>query len=88
MTLLLSSREWDILASWAEKVLVDGHWGDGQLTLGEEEHILQLLKERPKAWEVSSLELRVLKYWIESLFPLSGEEKALANKISSLSQQH
>ncbi len=84
MKLELSSQEWNILQSWSLKVLTGGRWGDGRLTLGEEEHILRLIEEKPKTWEVSPLELRVLRYWLESIFPLSPSEKALAQKIQNL----
>ncbi|NPV38412.1 MAG: hypothetical protein HPY78_03945 [Brevinematales bacterium] len=87
MKLVLSSQEWDILSTWADKVLVGGRWGDGRMTVGEEERVLEMVRQRPKSWEISSLELRVLRYWIENLSVLSPLEKQLAEKISALSEK-
>lgn len=87
MQLILSSQEWDILSRWAERILVGGRWGDGRLMLGEEEHILRVLEERPSPWEISFLEVRVLRYWIENLSFLSPAEKVLAEKIQSLGEK-
>ncbi|MFN4216054.1 MAG: hypothetical protein ACK4HQ_01430 [Brevinematales bacterium] len=84
MRLVLSSQEWDILARWADKILVGGRWGDGRMTFGEEEYVLKMVEKRPDVWDISSLELRVLLYWIENLSVLSPAEKRLVERIRSL----
>lgn len=88
MRLVLSSQEWDILAQWAEKVLVGGRWGDGKMIVGEEERVLKMVEKRPESWDISSLELRVLRYWIENLSVLSPMEKKLADRICALSENN
>jgi len=85
MDLVLSPEEWEILSRWADKVVMGGRWGDGRLVLGEEEHVLAQLAKRPAVWQISSLELRVLRYWIENLSLSTPLEKSLAEKISRLS---
>ncbi|MFN3659635.1 MAG: hypothetical protein ACK4TN_00175 [Brevinematales bacterium] len=86
MRLVLSSQEWDILARWVDKILVGGRWGDGWLICGEEEYVLKVVEKRPDVWEISSLELRVLLYWIENLSVLSPAEKKLVERIRSLEE--
>lgn len=84
MQLSLSPQEWDILSKWADRVIRGGHWGDGMLTVGEEEHVLRVLKERPETWTISPLELRVLQYWAENISPFTPMEESLAKKIQKL----
>ncbi|URA10436.1 hypothetical protein [Thermospira aquatica] len=84
MKLDLSPQEWDILQSWAQKVIRGGRWGNGRLVLGEEEYILKLIEKRPNTWEISPLELRILSYWLENITLFSPAEKELAKKIQAL----
>jgi len=84
VTLKLTTQEWDALSRWAEKTIRGGHWGDGMLLLGEEEKVLKLVSEKPVEWELSPLELRVLRYWLDNNHPTTPVEKKLAEKILSL----
>lgn len=84
MQLSLSPQEWDILSRWADRVIRGGHWGNGVLTVGEEDRVLQLLKEKPEVWYISLLELRVLQYWAENTPLFTPMEKELVKKIQKL----
>jgi hypothetical protein len=77
-----------LLRIWAANAVSGGHWGDGNMLLGEESIVLNKINQTEnKIFDFNSLEQRVLMYWLESnqrnIHDITGSDmsKRLAEKI-------
>lgn len=90
MILDLSKEELRILNVWGGNTISGGHWGDGNVMLGEESELLRKIQgSSTGGLELNSLEIRVLEFWREDNHKQSGNmtgspaAASLAEKITN-----
>lgn len=83
MKITLNREEVRALRIWASNSIAGGHWGDGNVVLGEEKSVIDKINRVPEGeFEFNSLESRVLIYWMED-----NQKKTSNNAVITLSKK-
>ena len=89
VTLSLTREELRVLNVWGCNTVAGGHWGDGDVMLGEESELIRKIQGNDTGvLELNPVELRVLLYWMEENHQQSGKitgspaAASLAEKIT------
>jgi hypothetical protein len=76
-----SENEIEVIRIWADSTIHGGHWGDGDLTIPEENIILHKLEGVSDGWiDLSSEETRIILAWSESSRGIHTMEEVSALK--------
>jgi hypothetical protein len=86
MVLDLSDREARAIQIWAESIVHGGHWGDGDLSVPEEEILLRKLGSmKDNRLSISETEAKIILAWSDSTLGIyTMEEDSVIKKINSL----
>jgi hypothetical protein len=91
MNIALNREEVRTLRIWASNSIAGGHWGDGNVVLGEEKSVIDKINSSQDGnFDFNSLESRVLLYWMEDNQKQSSNEAAitLTRKIEELTESN
>lgn len=80
MKLKFNKDELSLLKTWALKSTQGGHWGDGNLIMGEETSVLQKMEiSKTGTLDFNALELRIIYFWMEEN---QNNKKAIDSPVS------
>jgi hypothetical protein len=81
--LTLTDNEVKAIRAWADKSIHGGHWGDGDVTMPEEEIILKKLdRMNGGRVELKKNEMQIILTWSESSIGIHNlEEIRVLNKL-------
>lgn len=94
MKIDLQADEVRLLKIWAGNAIAGGHWGDGDMMLGEESVVFKKIStSSEESYDFNALEIRVLKYWMDTNVRDSKQRMSsdtshrLSEKIKNLNYQ-
>lgn len=86
MEITLSEGEVNAIKIWAESNIHGGHWGDGDITVPEEEIILNKIeKMKNNVLSINEKEAQIILGWSDSTYGIHTlEEDSVLKKIAAL----